>query len=371
MAVEAPEVIPVTVGEGRTSIPVRNLWLLCLWASEFYDALDVVEAMAAEEDLDHLPELVSTILVAEVETRLRRSLTRRYVDRHDVLTAVRGRIDHLKTTRGGFLQRGQVVCHFQDLTSDSPRNRYVLAALRHAARHLAAHRSLRERCLTAAARLERAGISQAPPDLRFPRTERYGRGDQGDHRMVSAAQLLLDGLLPTTRPGGYVVRELGRDEHLLRRLYERAVRNLYRRHIAENAGGRVLHWPVGAGQEHWFPTMFTDITIERAGEPTVIVETKFSNALGPSRFHSGPDRLRRDHIFQLYAYLEAQATLQEPEPPAGVLLYPVTRASGPVHVTTRIKSYPFRVWTVDLAAPADAIRKDLLEAINFKTSTTG
>lgn len=40
--------IGVQVGEGRTSIPVRNLWLLFLYASQLYEHLHDEERVLAE-----------------------------------------------------------------------------------------------------------------------------------------------------------------------------------------------------------------------------------------------------------------------------------------------------------------------------------
>ena len=43
----------------------------------------------------------------------------------------RGRVDALRTERRHLLQRGKIACSFDELTTDTPRNRYVRAALGH------------------------------------------------------------------------------------------------------------------------------------------------------------------------------------------------------------------------------------------------
>ena len=78
-------------GERRIGrIPVRNLWLLMLYASELTRTKGVSEA-ALEDDVDDLPELVARLLANSVERRLRRNLTYGYRHRAAVQRRVRGR----------------------------------------------------------------------------------------------------------------------------------------------------------------------------------------------------------------------------------------------------------------------------------------
>jgi 5-methylcytosine-specific restriction enzyme subunit McrC len=75
-------------------IPVRNLWLLMLYASDLMRVGSEFDALV-DGNLDYLPDLVARLLTKEVEHRRRRNLTRGYRDRDTVLTRVRGRIDVL------------------------------------------------------------------------------------------------------------------------------------------------------------------------------------------------------------------------------------------------------------------------------------
>lgn len=79
-------------------IPVRNLWLLMLYASDLYRALG--KARTAIEDMpDDLPRMVGEILADAVDERLRRHLGLGYQYREQIVNRVRGRIDVLATER--------------------------------------------------------------------------------------------------------------------------------------------------------------------------------------------------------------------------------------------------------------------------------
>ena len=109
------------------SIPVRNIWWLMLYASDL--GKDAQPSNLASEDLpEEIPDLVAEILVKAVEQRQRP--TQHWLsEKEAVVSRVRGRIDHLKTSRRQLLARGQVACRFEELSIDTPRNRYVRAAL--------------------------------------------------------------------------------------------------------------------------------------------------------------------------------------------------------------------------------------------------
>ena len=109
-------------------IPVRNLWLLMLYASELFRDLEKSK-VAVEDNPDDIPDLVAEILCRMVERRIQRNLSHGYRSREAVLGRVRGRIDLLNTVRDRLLDRGKVACRFDELTVDTARNRFVRAAL--------------------------------------------------------------------------------------------------------------------------------------------------------------------------------------------------------------------------------------------------
>ena len=123
MTSDAPE------GIGRIGrIPVRNLWLLMLYASDLFRDLEKAN-ISVEDNPDNIPDLVAEILCDRVERRIQRNLSYGYQFREAVLGRVRGRIDLLNTERHRLLDRGKVACQFDELTIDTARNRFVRAAL--------------------------------------------------------------------------------------------------------------------------------------------------------------------------------------------------------------------------------------------------
>ena len=144
------------------SFPLRNIWLLMLYASKLYRDLPSRLRHRAEENPDDIADLVAEILTRAVELRTRRNLTLEFHRRQADLSRVRGRIDVFRTERRSFLRQGKVACSFEELTTDTPRNRLVKAALKKLGRSVRDER-LSSRCRNLSAALDRAGVGDESP----------------------------------------------------------------------------------------------------------------------------------------------------------------------------------------------------------------
>lgn len=358
------------VGAGATwrshvGIPVRNLWMLLVYAA---DLAEFQEAIDSDVDGDaELADLLARLLVVVVERRLRRSLSRGYEDRREALSRVRGRIDWLETEAGMLLRRGRVMCRYQDLTHDTPRNRLVRAALEAAACRVRDFRVVKD-CRRMARLLAQAGVAEGRPSRTEMSRDQLARHDGDDRLMVAVARLALDLVLPSETAGEGAMTRLQRDEALLRSIFEKAVAGLYRHELHGRDGWTIspqktLHWQAEratAGLEDRLPTMAADIVLQR-GPRRIILDTKFTNALKP-RQHGGFG-FDSAHIYQLYAYLRSQDGAGDAAADAteGVLLYPAIDEVLDEAVT--IQGHRLRFVTVDLSAPSAALRESLLDVV--------
>ena len=308
---------PAAVGLiGR--IPVRNIWLLLLYASQLYRELPESRRVALEDAPDDIPELVAEILANAVERRLRRNLNSAYQRRADDLNRVRGRISLLRTESRQLLQRARVACIYDDLTVDTPRNRYVKAALLSLA-SVVRRPELASRCRNLDARLERAGVGSYPDAARRgsrPPPEGPGWLDAEERRMLAAARLAFDLFIPTETAGRALLAIPDRNANQGWKLYEDAVAGFYQAVLRER-GWRVrvqssIAWPLenpSPGLRELMPEMKTDIRLER-GNRRIVIDTKFTSIV--TRGQWGNQSLKSTHIYQIYAYLRSQERADDP-----------------------------------------------------------
>ena len=157
------------------SIPVQNLWLMMLYASQLTRYPNTARILLEDDSAD-IPDLVCELLAQEVQRRFRRNLTAGYVNRSCELSRVRGRIDWLKTETGMLLPKGRIFCRFQELSTNTPRNRLIRAALERAS-HIVSRPELGRRCDALALSMARMGVQTSHAGLRDaqPRTIRKKR----------------------------------------------------------------------------------------------------------------------------------------------------------------------------------------------------
>ena len=356
-----------------SGIPVRNLWLLLLYASQLYREIPANHRYGIEESPDDLPGLVAEILTRSVEQRLRRNLSHDFQRRNADLTRVRGRIDSLRTVRRSLLQRGRIACSFDELTTDTPRNQFVKAALSKLVQ-IVENKNLSRRCRTAAAALERAGVTNTffiENRRRYLEVAAIGRANSEDRRMLAAAHLAFDLSLPTEEAGHWSIPAPERNKDWLRRLFEGAVGGFYGCVLSPQGWivrtGRRLNWQIvhpTARIGAILPSMKTDIILESPRSPITnsryrtIIDTKFTSILGAGRYRESS--LHSEHIYQIYAYLRSQERFDDP-PSAnatGMLLYPSIHEEVDEEAT--IQGHRIRFTTVNLAADSRTIRNRLI-----------
>ena len=347
-------------------IPVRNLWLLMLYASDLF-RLRGKDHAGLEENPDDLPDLIAEFLAGAVAERQRRQLSLGYRTREAALNRVRGKIDMLATERRQLLSRGLVACRFGVLTIDTPRNRFVRAALEAISR-LVRRQNLAHRCRKLANDMKAMGVSGVPPTRRQMSTDRFGRHDADDRYMVAAAKLAFELALPTEGAGANVLPLPNREEQWVRRLFERAVGGFYQVVLSPDgwrvSTGRMLNWQIDwstAGVASILPKMKTDIVLEHPpSDRRIVVDTKF-NAILTSGWYRDKT-LRSDDLYQIYAYLRSQVSRGDSlaDCAEGLLLHPSVGES--VDETAVIQGHRIRFATVDLAASTSEIRAQLLHA---------
>lgn len=369
VSVAAVDAMPLDTPGHVGRIPVRNLWLLMLYASDLFRQIGQKKT-SVEDNPDGIPDLVAEILAYAVEERLHRNLSLGFREREADLSRVRGRIDLLTTERRQLLARGKVACRFEELTIDTPRNRFVLAALEVIA-GVVRQPTLSHRCRKLANALDRLGVSSIRPTRAEVSTDRFGRHDAKDRFMVAAAKLALDIALPTEGDGNEFLAMPDREEMWVRRLYEKAVGGFYSA-VLSSAGWRVyagkpLSWQVGqktAGIDAILPSMRTDVVLDHTGDcRRIVIDTKFTSIVTKGWFRE--ESLRSGYVYQIYAYLMSQKGTADPldQVAAGLLLHP--SVGSMVDETVVIQGHPIRFATVDLSASASAIRQRLLGLINF------
>jgi 5-methylcytosine-specific restriction enzyme subunit McrC len=266
------------------------------------------------------------------------------------------------------LSRGLISCHFDELTVDTPRNRFVRAALETVSR-LGVRPDLVHRCRLLANAMKLMGVSGHAPSISAMSLDRFGRNDANDQLMVAAAKLVFEFALPTEAPGAHSFALPDRDEIWARRLYERGVGGFYAVTLGAEGWdvgrGRALGWQTEnptSGMMAILPHMRSDIVLtHRPSGRRIVIDTKFTSIL-TAGWHRN-ETLRSGYLYQIYAYLRSQVGRGDAlaDNASGLLLHPAIDQMVDEAVT--IQGHVVRFATVDLAAPAKELGDQLLRVI--------
>lgn len=369
MTLAAANLIPdAHEGIGRIGrIPVRNLWLLMLYASDLFRDLEKAK-VAVEDNPDDIPDLVAEMLCRRVERRIQRNLSYGYQSREAVLGRVRGRIDLLNTERHRLLDRGKVACRFDELTIDTARNRYVRTALEEISK-IVLRGALAHRCRSLAASLRRMGVTGERPSRGEVSIDRFGRHDADDQPMVAAAHLAFNLALPTEVAGAKHLSLPDREITWIRKLYEKGVAGFYDVVLSQRGwrvdAGKTIGWQIKSkspGIDKILPLMRTDIILDHSDAGRrIVIDTKFNSVVTSGWYRE--ETLRSGYVYQIYAYLRSQEGNGDPlaENASGLLLHP--SVGDMVNEAVVIQNHEIRFATVDLGATAREIREQLLQVL--------
>jgi 5-methylcytosine-specific restriction enzyme subunit McrC len=349
-------------------IPIRNLWLLMLYASDLFREIARAN-VSVEDNPDDIPDLVAEILSRQVELRLKRNLSFGYQSRAAVLGRVRGRINLLYTERHQLLDRGKVACRFDELTVDTARNRFVRAALEEISK-IVRRKSLAHRCRSLAASLRRLGVTGERPGRTEVSIDRFGRHDMADRQMVSAAHLAFNLALPTEASGTKHLSLPDREIAWIRKLYEKGIAGFYDVVLSGQGwrvdAGKTMDWLIfskSTGIDKILPSMRTDIVLDDAvAGRRIIIDTKFNSIVTRGWYRE--ETLRSGYVYQIYAYLRSQEGNGDPlsANASGLLLHPSVGSC--VDESVAIQNHEIRFATVDLGADAKEIRTQLIKVVS-------
>lgn len=349
-------------------IPMRNIWLLLFYASDLYRHLGS-NKIDVEDSPEQIANLVAEVLCHLIEERLVRNLSCGYSRKEAEVSRVRGRINVLVTERHRLLDKGKICCRFDELTIDTPRNRYVLAALGRLPK-IGIKSSLANKCGSLALKLSSLGVSKVMPSGYSYQTERFGRHDLSDQKMVAAAELAFSLALPTESDGLFHLTTPNKEITWLRKLFEKAVAGFYSVTLDKSewvvAPSKQFNWQVSeksAGIDDILPRMETDIIIDqRLRNERLIIDTKFNSLTKRGRYRE--ETLRSGYLYQMYAYLRSQEDEKKllSLTSSGMLLHPAI--DDEVAEMVKIQGHAIWFCTVNLGDSALSIRKRLLFLID-------
>jgi 5-methylcytosine-specific restriction enzyme subunit McrC len=350
------------------NIPIRNVYYLLAYAWGHADAAEDREADAAP--VETLPDLLAWVLAHRTAALLKRGLDRSYVEEGVVLAGVRGKLELATTIKRNLLPQARTACTVEEFRHDILHNQILRSTLR---RLLALPRlspAVRAEVGLVYRKLE--GVTEIQVRRSSFRRVRIHRNNRAYHFLMHLCRLIHESLL-VEEDGTARFVDIRRRRGVMARLFEEFVANFYE---AEQDRYRVLpqphlHWHEASSPTDpeltFLPVMRPDVVLV-APHRRIILDTKFyREALATGR-HGG-QRVRSNHLYQVFAYIENRnAAYPSQKPHEGLLLYPVVDTA--FSYVYRIKGHLIHVKSIDLDQDWWKIHEDLLRLIDAENYAT-
>lgn len=348
-------------------IPIKNIWLLLLYASDLYQTLGKRQRVQLENNPEDLIKLAAKLYCEATKKRFMRSLSCGYTQQTQILNRVRGKIDILATVRQHLLEKGRIQCQFEVLTIDTPKNRYIHAAA-HTLLRLVKDKKLKIQCQKIISRFNTLKIGQSTHyDFK---ADYFDRSGTQDRYLLTLCRLIFKMAIPTEQAGVQSAEQINKTDTWLRQLFEKATIGFARVNLPASrwkiSSGKQLSWQQESASNNinnLLPNMLTDLIIEHSAcQHRMIIDTKCTSIVRQSR--SNKNKFKSEHIYQLYAYLRSQEkTTDTPSCHAtGMLLYPAIDENINEHVI--IQNHTIRFSTINLQEDSRLIRKNLLHLLS-------
>ena len=348
-------------------IPIRNLWHMLLYAWN-EPPLEIDWETQDVESAPSLDALLASILIRLMQGRMRIGLGRDYVNQHQTVGGVRGRVVFGESLKRNTFGRSEAVCEFPGYSANALQNQIIRSTLARLAQtgqfgpEAGPANEVRSRLRHLSRALNGIDLIEVTPELIHRQLSL--RNDRDYRLMLSICDFVLQRQMPSGSGGDSTVPEIDRDALILHNIYERFVANFYRIQLK---GWRVtaqkrLEWHAKETHEN-LPSMVPDLVMqEQSSGQLIILDTKFTarslvdNQWGRPVFDSS-------HLYQLYAYVKSQEHISEHHRAAtGILLYPAVQHR--LSEKIELQDHVMRIECIDLALPWQEIEEYLLGLVS-------
>lgn len=344
-------------------IRVRNLFHMLAYA--FSALTEQGYRAVAMEDFDNAVELCAAILERGVSLQLKRGLGQEYVNRSEVRSCLRGKIEVTESVKSQAVWRRQLVCSYDEFSVDTTMNRVIKATVALLVRSdiSKARKKSLKKLMVFFADVRDIDLHRVDWNMRFERNNRTYR------MLMAVCWLVVKGLLQTQSDGSVRMMDFF-DEQRMSRLYEKFILEYFRReHPRLRASASFVEWALDDGMSEGLPAMRSDITLS-AGGRVLIIDAKYYKSTMQSNFDKRT--VHSANLYQIFAYVKnKQAVLEragESVEVSGMLLYAATDEEVQPDVTYRMSGNQIGVRTLDLDLPFEEIRAQLDGIADMLTS---
>lgn len=302
------------------SIFIKNIYYMLSYAFQVLKQSNYDDV--ASERFEQAQDLFAAILSKGVAQQLKHGLYREYINKHETLSVMRGKLDLPETIHKRIQRKQQLTCEFDELSENNLFNQILKTTLFYLLKDDGVDSDRRVALKRVLVFFDGVDLIE-PSEILWNRLY-YQQNNKNYELLMNICYFILDGMLQTTDKGEYKMVEFS-DAHMSR-LYEKFILEYYRQHhtyLTEVKAAQVkwnLKGDTSESMIRFLPIMQTDIFL-RLNEKILILDAKYYGHSLQQQFdkytlHSG-------NVYQIFTYVKNQDK-DNTGNVAGILLYAKT-----------------------------------------------
>lgn len=334
-------------------ILIRNIYYMLSYAFQElkrrnYEDID-------KEDFERVQDLFAEILYKGMSMQLKQGLYREYIEKHDTLPLLKGKLDIRETIRNRVQRKSVLSCEFDELSENNIFNQIIKTTACILVREKTVSRIRKVQLKSLLPFFD--GVDEVNPFTIRWNMLRYQRSNQTYKMLMNICFFVLDGMLMTDESGAFKMATFS-DEHM-NRLFEKFVLEYYKvHHKGVSANTEHIEWDIDMEKSpmiDFLPAMKTDVTL-RSGNHVLIIDTKYYGSALQYNFNKAT--IHSNNLFQVFSYVK-NVDIGNTGDVEGVLLYAKTQEEISPNLDAVFGKNRIRVKTLDLNKEFVDIAKQL------------
>lgn len=323
-------------------ILIRNIYYMLSYAFQElkrrnYEDID-------KEDFERVQDLFAEILYKGMSMQLKQGLYREYIEKHDTLPLLKGKLDIRETIRNCVQRKSVLSCEFDELSENNIFNQIIKTTACILVREKTVSRIRKVQLKSLLPFFD--GVDEVNPFTIRWNMLRYQRSNQTYKMLMNICFFVLDGMLMTDESGAYKMATFS-DEHM-NRLFEKFVLEYYKVHHKDvSANTEHIEWDIDLEKSpviDFLPAMKTDITL-RKDNHVLIIDTKYYGSALQYNFNKAT--IHSNNLYQVFSYVKNE-DIGNTGDVEGVLLYAKTHEEISPNLDAFFGKNRIRVKTLDL-----------------------
>ncbi|OON85765.1 5-methylcytosine-specific restriction endonuclease system specificity protein McrC [Oribacterium sp. C9] len=279
-------------------ILIKNIYYMLTYAFQVLRQSNYDDIAA--EDFDNIHDMFAAILGKGVAQQLKHGLYRKYVNRIDDLTTLRGKLDVPGTARNKLQHKQRLSCDFDELSENNLLNQILKTTMMLLIKQKSV--KLENKSVIKKDLLFFDSVDYIDPVMIKWDRIRYQRNNQNYRMLLNICRLIIDGLLLSTEKG-IIKMATFLDDQRMSHLYEKFILEYYRYHHPElRANPDQVQWNLDDDNDMWLPNMITDITLKSRDGRVLILDAKYYGQQMQSNFDV--QTYRNANLYQIYTYVK-------------------------------------------------------------------